>query len=629
MADPERRKSSYASGSPLEKRYIPSELAIAEIAEVIGNSDYSISSLLAQAEQIGQLEANPAISLWQEGKIADEVLCGVLGHPYWSREFDYYFPPARLPWGRRFSRALEREDVRNRFENTMTAILIWSILNRIEQNTSIDDLAASITALYLVSNNQRESQSRYNLLNRRRGAAIVADVERFDLDDLDHAKSMFSYFFPQIDYIEAYCQEREKLDEDPRETDERIETVVDLFSHHFEAYDLNHEHGCPVNPQLMGAFFGILKDNHQAFLAPREGYQGDTVVLDKFARKYFEGLLEVAQAVMDHRHNKILYLSDHLERVLQKAEKWPKPGEVWSEQKWREELLSAVDNEDLFNFLAPEEKVREIVGRYDYRALIDYLRTLKGQGLSAFQILACGFGYLGVASYELAQRITSEIGIDPQIIPADIMALGPISDPAKVEVTQYCRTPEGVVDRQYLPDRRGVKRPFALTRNWEAAEKEEVLAWRDGVLPQARQADLTVSAPLATSEQVDLVTLQGTISCIGDLRDRTRAIANSLASVREGGMVLIEGSISGLSQNVYSIALRRTSDHFEVVYLGLAGDYQGQNETCLNYSLLENTDVIPDISHGANYASVPFSDKQLLLQTIYDLVGRRIQSIYT
>jgi len=104
-------------------------------------------------------------------------------------------------------------------------------------------------------------------------------------------------------------------------------------------------------------------------------------------------------------------------------------------------------------------------------------------------------------------------------------------------------------------------------------------------------------------------------------------IAHSLADVQDGGILLLEGGISGLCQNVYTVALQVFRDRPpRILYLRLAGNLVGQNEVLLNETLLANSDVIPDISHGANYASVPFSDKQLLLQTIYDLVGRRIPS---
>jgi len=437
----------------LEQDYDPYFSDFCETMRVIYRSSNDAGSFIASAGHISQNEINYALDGWRTGQIKEDTFLGVLGHPYFEKEFGYYLVDYPEITSKSLSSGLHRpirsprgKEAIIRFENKMTAILIWSILQRIEQTSDIDDLATSLMALQLVSNNQREALAQMSLLTRR-DADLYPYYNKSHLEQIIELHNLSSgYGFPYFDYIHNYYSEGRDRGETDAVLYRRLRTLYDIYWDHFDVFFLHNDKGWPVNRPLIEAFFGILSDNWSLSFGFQAKYPSDPALLDSFVRKYFDGLLALSDEVIAGRHNGITYISDHLEKVLKDAKLWPDAGEVWDEQRWREAFLSLAGNKKLFDFLSPEDQIREIIGRYDYRALIDYLRTLKGQGLSAFQILACGFGNLGAASYELSLLLNKQFpDLLLEIIPADIHPILTIEDTCRLHVREFEKTRGGIV----------------------------------------------------------------------------------------------------------------------------------------------------------------------------------------
>lgn len=414
-----------------------------------------------------------------------------------------------------------------------------------------------------------------------------------------------------------------------------------LYLNHYKAYKDGYESSVRFPKNLMGAFFIILKDIYDYTNIPQEFYlahkanESDKIKADgaggevkredkrstrlkaQFVYRYVQGLFEVAKKMEEGSSNGVLYLYDHLKMIIEKNNLFPEKAltEVTLDE-WERILLDCLKDESLFQFHLIENKVREPIGRYDYRALLKHFLPMGNKKLITISL---GFGRIGAPTWEMSGQFKKE-GIKLDVYGVDLNQLYDDISPDNVVIQRFMRTKDGVLrdaDKDRLPD-------------VETLPKDEVrvvMRWRSQLIKNGRLfggVDLVKTSP--DLPLADLVTLQGTVACFGNYKDRVALIKNALNMVNpNGGVLLIEGGMTLTGgQNINSIALRLNNGKVEILYVEVnrsrgvsVPSYGADHKT-----LLVNSDVIPRFE-ATNCRCTSFSDDEKLFNSLFNSIQKK------
>lgn len=518
------------------------------------------------------------------------------------------------------------------FVSQVASFLIGRFLKEIgsvevEKNNDnqIDVLAGLITAVQLISTNLINSPS-YVIKYLR---------EKYGTDRLTDMYDYINYFI-LMDCIKslglAFGRDRKRT---------IINNFWQLYFNHYKAYKDSYESSVRFPKNLMGAFFRILKDIYDYTNIPQEFYlahkanESDKIKADgaggevkredkrstrlkaQFVYRYVQGLFEVAKKMEEGSSNGVLYLYDHLKMIIEKNGLLPKkPLTEVTLDEWERILLDCLKDESLFQFHLIENKVREPIGRYDYRALLKHFLPMGNKKLITISL---GFGRIGAPTWEMSGQFKKE-GIKLDVYGVDLNQLYDDISPDNVVIQRFMRTKDGVLrdaDKDRLPD-------------VETLPKDEVrvvMRWRSQLIKNGRLfggVDLVKTSP--DLPLADLVTLQGTVACFGNYKDRVALIKNALNMVNpNGGVLLIEGGMTLTGgQNINSIALRLNNGKVEILYVEVnrsrgvsVPSYGADHKT-----LLVNSDVIPRFE-ATNCECTSFSDDEKLFNSLFNSIQKK------
>ncbi len=497
---------------------------------------------------------------------------------------------------------------REGFEDRVASLLIASLISKINETSSKDKdrLSLLMLAIQLISTNLKFSSS----VNR-------------GYDDEDLVNLGLQDLFADIQNVFL-----RQLPNSQEKKDDITKIACSIFCNHLISCGLELEASKPIPKNLTKAFKRLLRESLKNIRENRTYLQRD------FGLRYIEGIRSVVFEVINGRHNGVVYLFDHIIHIMGKNGLWSTLEEIedLSEDDWRQRLCQTLKDKDLFNFLININKVREISGRYDERALLDFLRNRSFPNGRKIKMADLGFGALGVSCYELVEKI-KELDIEVDLTGFDLLEYDRVSDkPENYLVQRFLRNEEGVFSHDNsdeIPD-------FCLLTKEEI---KKIIDWRRQLLEKRKligKVDLTEENIFKNNPYLnscDLVTMRGTVACVSDLEKRWRMIRNALELVsEEDGVILIEGGMTLLGdQNVRSIAIRlRKNSNAEVVYLDLSRrkkDRVVNYNSSINQTLVVNGEGFYDRKEniqfeelGRNYISLPFSDIELLVKTIYELI---------
>lgn len=347
---------------------------------------------------------------------------------YWEQSAEKGHPPFEG----------DSEAIRNMvmMENKIAAVIIASLLAEVQRTEGgfSKRLAGLLTAAQLVSTNLSFAPANRPLLVAERKESLSFQ----DWANIGKVNERIEKF------VTAKAASQEINDRDKPELVKNMET---LFLCHFLAMKEEIEEGSPIHPPLAQAFLKIVdlwlgscpsNEPVSCKLAFEEGHDN----AEKFFKKYLEGLLAFliqSKNEGEQSATPIIYLGDYLSRFL--AEQGINVKEIRNSEDLVSCLLKQTEKDSFLDFNLPEAKVqvREIWGRYDYRALLDYLLNL---GKESISVCCLGFGELGVAPYELYERLTKE-GMRVEIFGVDILPLNLIRSPEKYSVVKFEKGPGG------------------------------------------------------------------------------------------------------------------------------------------------------------------------------------------
>jgi len=492
-----------------------------------------------------------------------------------------------------------------------------------EENTS--DLASQVVGIQLISTNLIDSP----------------DYVKTYLSEKYGEQSLDSLHYPN------YAHEILFNFKDMYYSQTISSNIRNLYLNHEKAYLDGFESSKKINKELLKAFFNILsnKKTYDGLVGmseveedmgirsltqtkellskvkenPHQFFSGEDEEV-QFVGRYLLGLEKVAEKIAEGKENGILYIYDHLMRIMENNHLIPQNPNKATAEKWKEPLLECLKDPSLFDFLKPEEKVREVLGRYDYRALIDYYKILGKKNIS---IISLGFGKLGAAAWEMEDYFKQN-GITTDIVGVDKLPLGPITNKSEdLIISKFDRTKSGI-----LADTNDDKMPDISTLPKEDVDK--LLGWYSGLLEKGKligNLDLVNNSP--DIKKADLVTLQGTVACLGNYSNRAKMITNALQLVKpDGGILLVEGGMTLTGgQNVNSIALRLNNGKVEIIYLEITRT-KGMNEPssfiASQKTLLINKDILPIDKKpigGENYFSISFSDNKEIIPALFQAIN--------
>ncbi|MBW7960237.1 hypothetical protein H3C65_01950 [Patescibacteria group bacterium] len=549
---------------------------------------------------------------------------------FWQRNSD--FDPAQ----ERIVRELSGSEQEN-FEGQVATFLCGWFLKRIgsvevetyNNDNQIDVLAGLITALQLISTNLINSPS-YVIKYLR---------EKYGTDRLT---DMYSYI---NNFILMDCFNSLGLTFDRDHARAIKNNFWQLYLNHYKAYKDGYESSVRFPKNLMVAFFRILRDIYKYTNIPQEFYfahkpnESDNIKADgaggevksederstrlkaQFVYRYVQGLFEVTKKMEEGSSNGVLYLYDHLKMIIEKNGLLPKkPLTEVTLDEWERVLLDCLKDESLFQFHLIENKVREPIGRYDYRALLKYFLFM---GYKELKTISLGFGKIGAPTWEMSEQF-KEKGIGLDVYGVDLNQLNDNIPPDNVVIQRFMRTKDGVLrdaDKDRLPD----------VNTLPKDEVRVVMRWRSQLIKNGRLfggVDLVKTSP--DLPLADLVTLQGTVACFGNYMDRVALIKNALNLVNpNGGVLLIEGGMTLTGgQNINSIALRLDNGKVEILYVevnrsrgvSVPSSYVANNKT-----LLVNSDVIPGFE-ATNCECISFSDDKELFNSLFNSI-RKMSSV--
>ncbi|MFA6532394.1 MAG: hypothetical protein WCT22_00165 [Patescibacteria group bacterium] len=537
----------------------------------------------------GQVGANLSFSLWYQNKRASEY-----NEPYQPE-----------------------------FESKVAAQLSNFFLQRIANisgNNSQTELAALITGIQLVSTNLIDSpeyvltylQKKYGSLNifSNFPSYIFDIVKSFTNDDRELISNIFQLFF---NHEKAYFDGFESSVFLPKKLLEAFFNIVGSEKACTGYSDHSHIDEDLVTPmQVANLVERLNKEPSQ--------YYPDEDLRVQFASRYIVGLKGVAQAMIEGKKNGVTYLYDHLKRTMENNGLLPKDIKATEVKEWEEILLSCLKDPQLFDFLHEDNKVREIVGRYDYRSLVNYF---KKEGKKNISVISLGFGKLGAATWEM-EGIFLNSGIKMDINGVDILPLKSANQkPDDILVERYTRTDSGI-----LRDGDGDNMPDIETLTMD--EKQGLITWYNNLQKGGKligKINLINDSP--NIPKADLVTLQGTVACLRNYNDRVKMIENALKLVNpNGGILLVEGGMTLTGgQNVRSIAIRLNKGKPEIVYIEIdrsrdvivPSSYVSSNKT-----LIANTDVYTgngQLNQGENYISVSFSEEEIVIPVLFSAIN--------
>ncbi len=509
------------------------------------------------------------------------------------------------------------------FESRLVTQITSHFLRRINgyqipESDDFTELAGILTAIQIPST---------NLLTSPNYAYVLVNLL------MPQRRSYEEFYSLYLNYRDLFLRER-KDDKDLHLN------IYRSFLNHFISYISGYESGFKVPENLLKSFFNILRyEDDEIFGINEENFKALISELEKnpnfycednlkaqFYIRYFLGLKRVAEEVVAGNFNGNLYLTDHIKRVMEAHNLWPDKPDELTEEEWQEKLYQCLQYPEFFNFLTSDEKVREVVGRYDYRGLVNYL---KSDGKKSLSIISLGFGKLGVASWELIELLRGQDIEISDFFGVDLLNLSRIDEKKsdQYSITRYRRDEDGaLIDL----DEKGEIDMDQLTPE----EVSEIISWYNDLFTHNRLiggVDLTspnaldnLDLPLA-----DLVTLQGTIGCISDLSKRIEMIKNALRLVNpNGGILLIEGGMTFYgSQNVNSIALRLNNGRIEILYVNITRTKNLKKPVryCQrNMSLLVNRDIVfsNKNENGPGYFLASFTDNKELIPALYNAISR-------
>ena len=479
------------------------------------------------------------------------------------------------------------------FEDKIASLLIASLLQEINQTYAgdKDKLATLILASQLVSTNLE-----------------------FGSMNFTQAKPGFFEFSNYVDNFH-----HQKKDNSLNEL-ESIYFFGLLFNHNQACKSFN-ESGRLIPQKLTEAFKSLLKSYKEIQYGNYEN-QDQNNKIREFGSRYFQGLMVVVEKMLRGEHNGVLYLFDHILMILTNHGLIDAGNiEKFTVEEWKSFLLKALEYSDFFDFLAPSNKVREISGRYDERALLDHFK-----GRQKLTVSDLGFGALGASFYDLIKRL-EENGILVEVNHiVDILDPKSLSDdPKNYSIERFKRGKDGVFSHEKYSN---------YPDNEFLAEKElqEIIQWRNDLRGKGvflGQTDLTEKelTKMLDIKKSDLVTLRGTVACVGDLNKRWQMIRNALDFLKpDGGVLLVEGGMTLLGgQNVNSIAIELNENNPEakarVVYVVFNRRKKGSEY--FHYKAGEQVLVIDHTKEqeiGKDYIGVPFSNLFYLTRVTYQSI---------
>lgn len=422
--------------------------------------------------------------------------------------------------------------------------------------------------------------------------------------------------------------------------------VFQLYFNHLKAFFDGFESSTLLPKKLLQAFFELIGNmksqtgynkgyfhvEEEEFLTPEKvkrlllklhqdekKYYPDEDKEVQFAGRYLIGLRQVAKEMVSGEENGVLYIYDHLKRIIENNDLLPQEDLNGVDViKWKEILLQLLKDPNLFDFLHGDNKVREIIGRYDYRPLLDYF---KSNGKNKLSAIILGFGKLGAATWEM-ENIFKDNGITMDITGVDRLTLKKIADSNQYLVQKIKRNRLGVFTDE---NNDGMPDIDALSQD----ETGDLISWYNQLFNNDKlvsDIDLVEKSP--DLPKADLVTLQGTVACLGKYDERVKMIENALKLVNpEGGVLLIEGGMTLTGgQNINSIALRLNNGKVEILYIEInrsRGAIVPSSYTSSQRTLLVNKDIFPgnNIPQGENYYPVSFSDGREIIPALFQAIN--------
>lgn len=421
------------------------------------------------------------------------------------------------------------------------------------------------------------------------------------------------------------------------------ENMHQLYLNHLKAYFDGFESSILLPKKLLKAFFELIGNSitaygytsdrfHEDLLTPKKAtdlllklkddpkkYYSDEDKEVQFAGRYLIGLHQTAEEIISGEQNGVLYIYDHLKRIIENNGLLPQ-GDLNSIDVpiWKEILLESLKDPSLFDFLHGDNKVREIIGRYDYRPLLDYF---KSKGKNKLSTISLGFGKLGAAAWEM-ENIKNE-RIEMEITGVDRLTFNELDNSNQYLVQKIERNISGVFADENHDEMPDIK--FLSTD-----ETNKLIKWYDELFKNNKlisNIDLVKESP--DLPKADLVTLQGTVACLGKYDERVKMIENALKLVNpNGGVLVVEGGMTLTGgQNINSIALRLNKGKVEILYVEInrsRGVTVPSSYVASQKTLLVNKDVFPEDKtpqSRENYYPVSFSDGREIIPALFQAIN--------